>query len=94
VILDAYTHTRDCPDRKAAAADRRAHDTLAKAREQRLQLMALAEWFDAGPDHAPSYDPLEQRSLPPSSLHVVNNNPAEQPSPAVLELWASGSPAA
>ncbi len=64
MISSTYTHTKDCPDRKAAAADRRAHETLSRARELRLQSRAHAEWFDAGPDHAPSYDPDNQGNLP------------------------------
>ena len=55
MIASIYTHTKDCPDRKEAAANRKAHDALAKAREQRLQLLAHAEWYDSGPHHAPSY---------------------------------------
>jgi hypothetical protein len=37
LISNDYTHTKDCPDRKAAAADRKAHDALVRTREQRLQ---------------------------------------------------------
>ena len=64
MISNIYTHTKDCPDRKAAVADRKAHDTLIRARAQRLQLLAHAEWFDEGPVHGPSYNPLANRTLP------------------------------
>ena len=97
MISNAYTHTKDCPDRKAAAADRKAHDTLAKARELQLQLIAHAEWFDAGPTHAPSYNPDYQGDLLPNQTQTDPSAAARdgvQMSPAVHELWASPPTAA
>jgi hypothetical protein len=42
----SHTHTKDCPDRKAAAADRAEHDAAAKKREKVRQSLAQAQWFD------------------------------------------------
>lgn len=48
VIMNRYTHPKDCTCRKEAAADRKDHDALAKAREKRQQVVAHAQWFDSG----------------------------------------------
>jgi hypothetical protein len=40
-----HTHPKDCPDRKAAAADRAKHDAAAKVREAREQVVAHAQWL-------------------------------------------------
>lgn len=97
MISNTHTHTKDCPDRKAAVADRKAHDTLIRAREQRLQLLARAEWFDDGPVHRPSYNPEPNRGRQPAPLYeeVSTENSLTLPtSPALFELWASPPPAA
>lgn len=41
-----YTHSKDCPDRKDAAADRKAHAASATRRQAHHQLLAHAAWFD------------------------------------------------
>jgi hypothetical protein len=41
-----HTHTKDCPDYKAAAADRAKRDAAIKERETRHQALAHAEWMD------------------------------------------------
>jgi hypothetical protein len=45
-MATSHFHTKDCPDRKAAAADRAQHDAAAKKREARQQALAHAQWFD------------------------------------------------
>jgi hypothetical protein len=45
-MATTHTHTKDCPDRKAAAADRAAHEAAAKKREVLRQGQAHAQWFD------------------------------------------------
>lgn len=40
-----HTHPTDCLDRKAAAADRAQHETQARDREARQQVLAKATWF-------------------------------------------------
>jgi len=42
-----YTHTKDCPDFKAAAQDRAKRDAAALERELRLRAVAHAQWMDA-----------------------------------------------
>ena len=59
IATNQYTHPKDCPDRKEAAADRRNRDTFIKTREQQLQVRALAEWFDAGPHLDPPLPPRQ-----------------------------------
>jgi hypothetical protein len=44
-----HTHPKDCPDRKAAAADRAKHDAAAKVREAHQQVLAHAQWVGAEP---------------------------------------------
>jgi hypothetical protein len=46
IMANSHFHTKDCPDRKAAAADRAQHDAAAKKREARQQALAHAQWFD------------------------------------------------
>jgi hypothetical protein len=41
-----HTHTKDCPDYKAAAADRAKRDADAAKRETRLQEVARSYWMD------------------------------------------------
>jgi len=40
-----HTHAKDCPDYKAAAADRAQRDAVMKESEHRLQVAAHAEWM-------------------------------------------------
>ena len=42
----SHTHSKDCPDYKAAAADRAKHDAAAAERERRLQTAAHAHWME------------------------------------------------
>ena len=41
-----FTHPKDCADHKDAAADRKAHATLASKRQARNKMLARAAWFD------------------------------------------------
>ena len=40
-----HTHSKDCPDYKAAAADRAKRDAAIKELELRQQVAAHAEWM-------------------------------------------------
>lgn len=40
-----HTHAKECPDYKAAAADRAKRDATMKEREHRQQAAAHAEWM-------------------------------------------------
>ena len=42
-----YTHPKDCPDHKTAAADRAKHAAAARLREARLLTRARARWYGA-----------------------------------------------
>lgn len=42
-----HTHTKDCPDYKAARAERAKHEAAALEREIRLQAVAHSYWMDA-----------------------------------------------
>jgi hypothetical protein len=42
-----HTHTKDCPDYKAAAQDRAKHAAAALERELAFRAAAHAEWLDA-----------------------------------------------
>lgn len=44
-VKHIHTHATDCPDRKAAAADRKEHDAAAKERELRQQVIAKTKWY-------------------------------------------------
>jgi hypothetical protein len=44
-MTTSHTHPKDCPDRKAAAADRAKHAAAAKARELRQKARAHTAWF-------------------------------------------------
>jgi hypothetical protein len=44
--MHPHTHPKDCPDRKAAALDRKQHEALVTQRQERRQVLAHAEWFD------------------------------------------------
>lgn len=41
------THAKDCPDYKAASADRAKHAAAAVEREVRRQALAHSHWMDA-----------------------------------------------
>jgi hypothetical protein len=41
-----HTHTKDCPDYKAASADRAKHAAAAVLREARLQAAAHSHWME------------------------------------------------
>jgi hypothetical protein len=45
-MATSHTHAKDCPDRKAAAAERAQHEAAFKKREILRQALAQAEWFD------------------------------------------------
>jgi hypothetical protein len=96
MIPNTYTHSKDCPDRKEAAADRKTHDTRAKVSEQRLQLLAHAEWYDSGPVHAPSHD-RDSKRLQPAPLYEDSFAEPILAPPTIsapLRLWTSLPPAA
>jgi hypothetical protein len=42
-----HTHAKDCPDYKAATADRAKHAAAAIERERRRQAVAQSYWMDA-----------------------------------------------
>jgi len=42
-----HTHGKDCPDYKAASADRAKHAAAAIEREVRRQALAHSQWMDA-----------------------------------------------
>jgi hypothetical protein len=44
--VDKHTHTRDCPDYKEAAADRKAREAVQQEREVRQQAHARLEWLE------------------------------------------------
>jgi hypothetical protein len=41
-----HVHPKDCPDQKAAEADRKQHEAQRKKRQERQQALAHAEWFE------------------------------------------------
>jgi len=45
-MVAKHTHTKDCPDYKEAAVDRKDHDAVAKERQKRQQVLAHTAWFD------------------------------------------------
>ena len=42
-----HTHSKDCPDYKAAATDRAKHEAAVLELELRLRAVAHAHWMDA-----------------------------------------------
>lgn len=52
MTVTKHVHAKDCPDRKAAEADRRQHEVERMKRQQRLQVLAQAAWFDWIPPRA------------------------------------------
>lgn len=42
----SHTHPNDCPDRKAAALDRKQHAAVMLRWQERRQALAHTEWFD------------------------------------------------
>jgi hypothetical protein len=51
--IATHTHSKDCPDRKAADADRKQHEADRMKRQQRQQALAHAEWFEWYPPSRP-----------------------------------------
>jgi hypothetical protein len=45
-MTSKYTHPKDCPDHKAAAADRKTNEAARVERELRQQALAHHEWFE------------------------------------------------
>jgi hypothetical protein len=41
-----HTHPKDCPDQKAAATDRKQHESAREERQKQQQVLAHAEWFE------------------------------------------------
>jgi hypothetical protein len=46
MATQSHTHSKDCPDYKAAAADRAKRDAASAERARRLQAAARAQWMD------------------------------------------------
>jgi hypothetical protein len=44
--LTNYVHPKDCPDHRAADADRKQHEAQRIKRQERQQALAHAEWFE------------------------------------------------
>jgi hypothetical protein len=61
-----YVHPKDCPDQKAAEADRKHHEAQRKKRQEQQEALARAEWLEwyASPRTN------RVRSLPPAT-HVT-----------------------
>jgi len=57
-----HTHPKDCPDQKAAAADRKRHADVLAERQRRQQALAHAEWFDWLPSRALTSGPAGSRT--------------------------------
>jgi hypothetical protein len=47
-MRSSHTHPKDCPDQKAAAADRAKRAAATKRREERLLVRARVTWFGVG----------------------------------------------
>jgi hypothetical protein len=45
-MISKHTHPKDCPDHKAAAADRKKHEAGLAERQRQQQIVARAEWFE------------------------------------------------
>jgi hypothetical protein len=45
-MITKYTHPKDCPDHRAADADRKQHEVQRIKRQQRLEVLARADWFE------------------------------------------------
>jgi hypothetical protein len=48
-----HTHPRDCPDHRAAVADRRQHEAERMDRQLRQQALAHAQWLEWYPPSRP-----------------------------------------
>jgi hypothetical protein len=59
-----HSHQHDCPDYKAAAADRAQNEVQRRDRQERLQVSARAEWLGM-PDAGTA--PAEQRQPKPAA---------------------------
>ena len=46
ITIAKHTHPRDCPDHKAADADRKQHEAERMKRQVRQQVLAQADWFE------------------------------------------------
>ena len=46
MALIKHTHPKDCPDHKAADADRKRHEADQMKLQQRQQVLAHADWFE------------------------------------------------
>jgi hypothetical protein len=45
-MIAKYTHPKDCPDHRAADADRKKHEAERMNRQQRQEALARAAWFE------------------------------------------------
>jgi hypothetical protein len=52
-MINKYTHPKDCPDHKAADADRKQHEAELMKRQQQQQVLAHAAWFEWYPPSQP-----------------------------------------
>jgi hypothetical protein len=41
-----YVHPKDCPDQKAAEADRKQHEAQRKKRQEQQEALARTEWLE------------------------------------------------
>ena len=48
-----HTHPKDCPDHKAADADRKQHEAERAKRQQLHETLARADWFEWYPPSRP-----------------------------------------
>lgn len=48
-----HTHPKDCPDQRAADADRKQHEAKRMDRQLRHQALAQASWFEWYPPSQP-----------------------------------------
>lgn len=55
-----HTHPKDCPDQKAAALDRKQHESVRMETQRRQQVLAHAEWFEWYP--MVTHEPLVARA--------------------------------
>jgi hypothetical protein len=46
VITTKHTHPKDCPDHKAADADRKQHEAERMKSQQRQEVLARADWLE------------------------------------------------
>ena len=65
-MSEANTHPKDCPDQKAAAADRKRHEAARAERQRRQQILAHAVWLEWYP--SPPLNNRTSRRQPLQSL--------------------------